>query len=176
MIILAALVLAAVAFAFVTYPLFQEREEEKEAAVNPHLEGLHSKRDAALLAVKELEFDFASGHLSEEDYEALRERYEGRASALDREIERAGGRASTLEDDLEREILQLRRSRPKGSPATEGVVCPQCGLKSREGEKACPRCGSPLPLLCPKCGASYRRGDRFCPRCGVTLSSKRSPR
>lgn len=170
-----ALALAAATFAFVVYPLFREEREEKPrrlGADERRLVDLGAKERAARAALEELEYDFASGQLAEGDYLALKEEYEERASGLAPQPEETG---KPQEEDLEAEILRRRQSR-REARAAEGVVCPRCGNRAREGDRVCSRCGAQLPLRCPKCGASYRRGDRFCARCAASLPAARSLR
>ncbi len=60
----------------------------ERAPVDRERRRLEKERDLAYAAIKEAEFDFQMGKLSNEDYAALRRTYEGRAiaalAALDR--------------------------------------------------------------------------------------------
>jgi cytochrome c-type biogenesis protein CcmH len=51
------------------------------------VQDLRAEKDALLRAIKDLEFDLASGKLSNEDYRALRSRYEARAMAVLEELD-----------------------------------------------------------------------------------------
>ena len=48
---------------------------------------LRAEKDILLRAIKDLEFDLASGKLSNEDYSAMRSKYEGRAMAVLQELD-----------------------------------------------------------------------------------------
>jgi cytochrome c-type biogenesis protein CcmH len=48
---------------------------------------LHAEKDNLLRAIKDLEFDLASGKLSNDDYRAMRSRYEARAMAVLEELD-----------------------------------------------------------------------------------------
>jgi tetratricopeptide (TPR) repeat protein len=64
---------------------------------------LGEEKAALYRALRELEFDHEAGHLSEEDYQGLRERYETRAAALITDLDALGG--------------PVERERPPAAPA-----------------------------------------------------------
>jgi cytochrome c-type biogenesis protein CcmH len=53
----------------------------------PAADELRAEKDTLLRALKDLEFDVASGKLSPEDYDAMRSRYEARAMAVLQELD-----------------------------------------------------------------------------------------
>jgi len=81
--LIAILVIALPALGFALWPLWRARGEHGLApGVTPsdrRLELLEEKA-SAYRALKELTFDHEAGHLSEDDYRGLRERYESRAA------------------------------------------------------------------------------------------------
>jgi tetratricopeptide (TPR) repeat protein len=80
--LLAAVVLPALAFAL--WPLWRRTRETLAPGGSPddRLLELGEEKAAVLRALKELDFDREAGHLSEDDYRALRERYETKAAAV----------------------------------------------------------------------------------------------
>jgi hypothetical protein len=93
MAILVALGIALAAVAFVAAPFFfgaaqGPRSEGGDEPLSPELEDLVAQKETAYAAIQELEFDFRSGKLSDEDYRALRRRHEECAAAL---LERIDG-------------------------------------------------------------------------------------
>jgi tetratricopeptide (TPR) repeat protein len=86
---IAILLIALPALAFVLWPLLWKGPAPAGLLPIPGDRGaeLHEEKTALYRALKELEFDYQAGHLSEDDYAALRSRYESRAaqvlSALD---------------------------------------------------------------------------------------------
>ena len=73
------------ALAFVLWPLVTGRSEDRAApATGPASAALELTEEKASIyrALRELAFDHEAGHLSDEDYEALRARYEGRAADI----------------------------------------------------------------------------------------------
>jgi len=72
-----------------------------------------ARRDAAIAALRELEFEYQTGKVSEEDYAALRSRYASEALAA--------------RDELGESVAA--RS------------CPACGAAVKESAKFCTACG-----------------------------------
>ncbi len=86
-------------------------------------------RGQALLALKEIEFDRATGKLSDDDYAALHARYTTAALATLANEPSASARVEAL-------IAERTGSR------TEVRFCSQCGARSTDGAKFCAQCGS----------------------------------
>jgi hypothetical protein len=128
------LLIAAVA-ALIAAPLVRPPAEDPPAAL-PTDGGTDARRRAALAAIKELEFDYATGKLAEDDYRMLRRRYEARAAAVLAEASaqppRSGAaRPAATDDALEAEIRAARRRR----------ACPSCGGRLPGAARFCPSCG-----------------------------------
>ena len=92
-----ALIVAVVlpALAIVLWPLLHARAEEalpaspSRTADDRRLE-LDEEKAALYRALRELDFDHEAGHLSDADYQSLRERYETRAATLITELDALG--------------------------------------------------------------------------------------
>ena len=135
MTIFVVVVLTVLAFVFIVYPLFKQRSRSADSVKDEKLQELHSKRDTTYSMLKELEFDFQSGILTDEDYHDLETRYKRKAISILRDTD-ALEKDTGVEDELEKQILQLRRSK--------GLFCPQCGARRQEGDRFCSRCGTSL--------------------------------
>lgn len=100
-------------------------------------------RGQALLALKEIEFDRATGKLSESDYTALHARYTIAAVAVLEQPGRAPVHCLTHGDcDL-----------------AEAAFCPICGAGLVTSEGTCAGCSQPLPpdaAFCAGCGTAVR--------------------
>lgn len=74
------------------------------------LSELESRREALYAAIKELEFDYRMGKLSETDYKELDERYKLEALSLLKEIDAVRSLAEpvAIEDAIEEEVRQAR--------------------------------------------------------------------
>jgi hypothetical protein len=97
-----------------------------------------SPKVQALLALKEIEFDRATGKLSDEDFERLRARYSRQAlSALDAEEAGEARLAAVATADDPAEAL-IRAAR------TGLRVCPACGPRPEADAAFCSECGRRL--------------------------------
>ena len=130
-----ALVLAVLTFAFITYPFFKQRLRSVDSTDDEKLQELHSKRDTTYAMLKELEFDFQSGILTEEDYRDLETRYKRKAISILRDVDDLE-KGTNVEDEIEKQVRELRQGK--------GGFCPQCGARCREGDRFCSRCGTSL--------------------------------
>jgi RNA polymerase subunit RPABC4/transcription elongation factor Spt4 len=130
-------------------------------------------RGQALLALKEIEFDRATGKLSETDFNQLHTKYSAAAIAV---LEPAGG--SPVGDDAVEALITARAASGKGVSAGAGKVPgPRClthGTTSEPGARFCPACGSGLLATagtCLGCGTAVPGDSIFCPGCGVRVRS-----
>ncbi len=90
MTILFAVALTVLTFIWVTYPFFRHKTQLSPAGENKKLEELRSERDTTYSMLKELEFDYQSGIMTEEDYKELEARYKRKAISTLRDIDNAG--------------------------------------------------------------------------------------
>ncbi|MGE5230130.1 MAG: zinc ribbon domain-containing protein [Deltaproteobacteria bacterium] len=130
-------------------------------------------RGVALTALKEIEFDRATGKLSDADYEELKARYTTAALAALRTESGAGGGSGP--DDVEamiagrvRGLRSARASTPSAGPA-----CPACGPRPEPDAVFCSSCGFRLeaPARCEHCGAELPEDSRFCESCGTRVAA-----
>jgi len=173
MVTLLSILLVAAAFTIVGLPLLRPKPLRKALAPtpDPRMAELLSQKEALYASIRELDFDFSIGNLSETDYRELKQRYEEKAvyllksiDDLEKELE---ADLSSEETAIEREVLRLRRSRA-GADIQE-AVCPKCGAASALSANFCWKCGTPLGLSCPQCQAKCSPNDRFCYQCGAPL-------
>jgi hypothetical protein len=88
-VVFVALLMTAAVFLAVGYPLLRPGRGKGDLVSAAYREagGLLAERDEAYAAIKELEFEFHLGNLSQRDYEELRARYRQRAEDILRELE-----------------------------------------------------------------------------------------
>jgi hypothetical protein len=157
--LIAGTVLGVGALAFVLYPLFftaSDSMRDRTAAPT-------SPEASAILALREIEFDRATGKLSETDYAELRKTYAGRALKELRDAKDA--RASEPLDPIEARVRAFRMTHRD---------CSMCGLRPEPDAIYCSTCGGFLDRACPDCGASIGEpGAVFCSSCGATLARGR---
>jgi hypothetical protein len=130
-----AILLTVLTFAYITYPLFKQKLRPVSSDEDEKLRELHSRRDTTLSMLKELEFDFKAGILTEEDYGDLEARYKKKGVSILRSIDELA-KSTNVEEEIEKQIMELRQQ--------EGQFCPQCGAKYQEGDSFCSRCGTSL--------------------------------
>lgn len=125
--LLVMLVLVLITAALILQPLRRRPEPLPAAAPSPPPD---DSRARALGAIRELEFDFATGKISAEDYAQLRARYESKA--VEAIAATAPAPAEDLEAKLEAEIRAARLRR----------YCATCGTLLPTAAKFCPACGA----------------------------------
>ena len=94
-----------------------------------------ARKRVALLALRDVEYDFLADKLDEHDYRSLKAELTAEALAALEADERAQGGAGPHEDDLEAEIAQIRAG------LREGSVCGACGCSNEVGSRFCSACG-----------------------------------
>jgi hypothetical protein len=153
-------VLAVGALAFVLYPVFfGSPHAVGSTAIIPR----QSDREAAVAALREIEFDKATGKLSDVDYAELKGRYTEQAIVAMR-VETSAAAASAPNDD---EIEAAVRAYREGACA-----CPTCGPRPEPDAVFCSNCGRYLRDRCAGCGAPVDALDaRYCIRCGTRLAA-----
>ncbi len=131
----------------------------KRTPVKPVVLRADRPDDLAIAALREIEFDRATGKLSDADYATLRERYASQALAA----MRAGGSATAVEDPAEAAIRAYRSAHP---------TCGKCGIRPETDAIYCSNCGSYLPGKCASCGVAVTAaGVRYCIDCGTRLAA-----
>lgn len=93
------------------------------------------RRRSALLAIRDLDFDFQTGKVLEEDYRVWRARLLEQAARWLTEEERA---ESGLAEGLEAEVAKVRKA------ASGARFCPSCGRPQVGGDRFCTDCGQAL--------------------------------
>jgi hypothetical protein len=153
--------LAVVAVAYVLYPLLFGSAPVSRRPIGLPLVAPAPDEDA-IVALREIEFDRATGKLSDTDYAELKARYTARALATMR-ARGAGGVDASPEDLVEATVLAYR-ARLKS--------CAQCGPRPEPDAVYCSNCGSYLDEKCAGCGRVVEEaGAAFCAGCGRQLAA-----
>ena len=109
-----------------------EREDDE-------LTETEARKRIALLALRDVEYDFLAGKLDEQDYRSLKSELTAEAMAALEADEAARDGASAPEDaDIEKEIARMRAG------LKSGVVCVDCGFANEDGSRFCSACGHAL--------------------------------
>ena len=152
--------LAIGALAFVLYPLFFEQRRSRPV-IAPRTQALSD--DVAVAALREIEFDRATGKLSESDYAQLKVQYTRQALSVMRRASSDIDASATDADDVEMAIRAYRAARP---------MCAAHGPRPEPDAIFCSECGRYLAGTCEQCGRRVEEvGARFCVACGHRLAA-----
>jgi len=125
-----------------------------------------SPRAVALRALKEIEFDRATGKLSDADYEALEREYTAAAVAALRGEPDRGPSAGEPTAATPRPVAPLPRPAPP--------MCPTHGPRPEADAQFCSECGRRLasaPGYCARCGTALERDAQYCHACGARVAA-----
>ncbi len=151
--VLIGMAMLAVSVPFVTKPFLKTRG--KITVIPAQRVDPNEQRLAALTALRDLDFDFQVGKVSEDDYTSLRARLVAEAARF-------------LKDGNSDEIEALIQAR-KTSKA-KAAACAHCGETLEAGNQFCPHCGEAVADSCPSCGRHIKTSDLFCKSCGTKLT------
>lgn len=149
MLIVAGLLLAVLAVLIVVEPVLRGVSEPAPvlfADSDDEVDPLQRRRDLALAALKEIEFDRATGKLSEDDYQRLRSKYAREAVEVMR--------------DIEASIPSVPSLPSSSSDPVEALIANARAAAAKHGRR---------PRFCEECGAPVQDKGRFCAECGAAL-------
>jgi hypothetical protein len=147
MLIVTCTTLAVLTGVWVLAPLF--REPGGNLAVDllaeTELDRLLNRKAVVYSNLKELEFEYKIGRLSDDDYRRLENGYKLEAAAILKQLDGLGVEKD-LDESIESEIAARKTgaapARAQASARTES--CPQCGAEVIPGKKFCADCGRRL--------------------------------
>ena len=153
--ILTGLALLVAAIPFVISPFLRD-ERRKSRLVSRQKVDIEKRKTEALRALGDLDFDYSTGKVIQEDYEILRLQLVAEAGSLIETVRQE-------KDDLEKLIHARRETFRKDE------TCAHCGRRIQALDQYCPGCGTALGKNCPNCGKKVGLSDQFCPDCGTKL-------
>ncbi len=134
----AAMVAAAVVI-FIVQPVAKGIHASLERAED-ELTETEARKRVALLALRDVEYDYLAGKLDDDDYRSLKGELTAEALAALEADEKAKEQVGSVgPEDLEAEIRALRTA------LHEGVACSDCGYVNEPGSRFCSACGHALP-------------------------------
>jgi rubrerythrin len=160
----------------VAYPILSKGSTTKPAATaQESLDELLGQRDAAMQALRELNFDHRMGKISDEDFAVFEAGLKHSAAESLRALDEWEAQTQDeLDQALDREIAARRSQLVSG-----GRTCPSCGRPAADEDKFCAICGAtlttapivapPAGIACARCGRTADPVDRFCAGCGQAL-------
>ena len=140
---------------------------------------LLGRKDAVLKAIKDLEFDYQVGKLSDEDYQLYDQRLRRQAVAVLQQIEQVAPQSNDMDAALEAEIAQRRRVLESAHPAVKPVPAavaaaasmPAAAQPAAMAVAAVPAAngnvGGSGARYCTNCGSRLETQHKFCANCGT---------
>ena len=137
-VVIGAVLLVAAVVLFILQPMLSGQRASLHRELDEQTEA-EARRRVTLLALRDVEYDYATGKLDEKDYRELKRELAAEAlAALDRaEAEAAAGPAGAPQE-LEAENARLRGG------LRAGTTCSVCGSANESGSRFCSFCGAPL--------------------------------
>ncbi|MEO6066897.1 MAG: zinc ribbon domain-containing protein [Gemmatimonadota bacterium] len=153
-----ALMVGGAALSLILMPLLRPTPEAPAPAWDlPELE--ETRKGQALLALKEIDFDLATGKLSDADHALLKHKFTAEAVAAIREDAPAVA------------VVSAGTVASVGTVISAGTAklqaCPTCGPRPESDAIFCSTCGRLLSShTCAGCGVAMAPGAKFCEGCG----------
>jgi hypothetical protein len=128
-----------VAFAYVTAPLWHQPGRAVDRSTKAQgLDELTQERNVILRTLRDLDFDYQLGKLSDTDYRMLRAQYVAQGVAIYRELDASiGADPIEFEDEIETEVQRRRSNLPT-------QTCSECGAMIVTDSRFCAQCGKRL--------------------------------
>jgi hypothetical protein len=133
---------------------------------------LEREKQLVLRSIKELEFDFAMGKMSQADFDEMSGRLRRRAVGLMRQLDEGGGYREQIERELERRLKEIDADAPgrtSGSDRLSAFAEASADRRSFSGGLSGLSNDSSDALVC-QCGTANDPDARFCKSCGTRLS------
>ena len=162
--------LGAIVVAFVLYPVFTEATAGAPAAFDEAelaLADLRDKKAMLYEVIQELDFEKASGKVSDSDYESTRNTYLAQVAAVMEKLD-----ALTPPEPKHASTKTKKSAKKQTQQKSQGErACASCGELNPKESNFCLECGKPLALTCASCGESVPAKARFCNACGEKVSA-----
>jgi len=124
---------------YVAQPYWHPAVAARSPRGNNLLGELIEKRDELLAALKEIEFDHATGKMADDDFAEMNERYRNEAVTVLKRIDALGG-GNGASKKLEKDLAKLRSKRSR----KKTTFCASCGRPVYSDDQFCSGCGSKL--------------------------------
>lgn len=132
---------------YVLIPLFKEPKGnlEVELLAETELDRLLNRKAIVYTNLKDLDFEYKLGRLSDADFHRLEAGYKAEAAQILQKLDQLGVEKN-IDEIIERDVA-TRRSKlfsSTSAPAPSATRCPACGSATIAGKKFCADCGHQL--------------------------------
>ena len=127
------LIAAVLTLAVILYTLFVRAQDLPEVAPASPVQHLESRKAAIYENLRDLQFEYRVGKLSDEDYQRTKKDMQAELAVVLAEMDRL----------LQKPAQPV--AAPKAAPPSDtGRVCPHCNAKFEKPLKFCGECGKPM--------------------------------
>ncbi len=169
--VLLGVALALLVGAFAASPFFYNGRRRTTSPESPAPDSPDLAKQGALAALRDLDFDFRTGKVTEDDYAPLRQRLVAEAGQALQAAEMAAKPSPELDAEIEAAVHARRAS----TRARRDATCPHCQAPVSRADRFCPQCGKAMTATCPQCRRAVDATDKFCAGCGATLHNNNRP-
>ena len=129
---------------YVLIPLFRESRGslDIDLLAETELDRLLDRKEIVYRNLKDLEFEFKMGRLSEADFKQLNAGYKNEAAAILQKLDQLDA-SENLDEKIEKAIA-LRKAALYDPDSKTSARCPSCGAEIISGKKYCADCGHRL--------------------------------
>jgi len=108
---------------------------------------LTAEREAILAALRDLDFDYATGKISDSDHAAQRPALVAQGIAILKQLDEAAQAVepippSALEAELDSAVLAARARLAQSAASASTLACPECGHARQPADRFCAKCGA----------------------------------
>lgn len=177
--ILLGVVLAAGLVIFIGRPLQRAR---RDTQAETQLDTLLARRESLYTQIRELDFDHATGKITDADHAPLRAQLVAEAADVLRRIDALSVAAPAGQDDeLEAAIAARRKRRPAAVASSDDDLEAAIAARRKRKPETAARLDAELEaeiaarrktLNCPACGKPIQAGDAFCAKCGTPIGTQ----
>lgn len=125
--------------AFIGFPIFRSKSEADLLALHTGddqiKEGLIQKKEFTYMSLRDLDLDFRTGKVSEEDYNKMKAKYEHEAIEVLKQLDHIGDKKKAKSTSAEKTPFLKNKKE---------IFCTKCGHKASKSDKFCSICGHSL--------------------------------
>jgi hypothetical protein len=131
---------AALVIGILVYTLFVRVKDVPEPVPISPLQHLEDRKAAIYENLRDLQFEYRLGKLSDEDYQRTKLSLQKELAGVLREMEETANRLGLTT----RKTAPPAKAQPKTAPSKPSTECPHCGAKFSHAMKFCGECGKAI--------------------------------